>query len=677
MMTASRLLGRAKGSITVFLSLTGILVMALLGTLLETARYTVCENHAGRTTRTAAEALFTEYSRPLYENYGLFFIEDTGTPFEKVISRYAGDTMEGAGRGDMDFLRGEIRQIEVTDKTYAGDYGAGPLQKEIRQYMMRSLTEKQLEKFVKRREKLASVEKRAEEIEELVEEEKKEGELDRQLLELMKMIDGISIKNGKISCGKVFVKMFVTGEKKGQDFGVTQACVWKKMKKRLDDTPVKWEKLDPGKFKKRVEDVLKLTKSAEKKAEQLRQAYGSMTGQSEFADHREKAMKLLNSMSALRVNEKILQESSRILGGTLTEESREQLKVLWKDYDTKSIAFDYTGVSEKGGAENPLDSLGAGWGNGILNLVCSDVKNISGACVDSPDHYAKFYREEDTESEDCGKKVDAFADDQSVSLSGAMGNMGIYGMDEFCLDTYISEKFGSYVKKLQKEKTWKKALAYPCEYIVSGRSSDRENLKSVLERILLIRTVVNFTAIYKDAGKKAQAYELALAIVGFSGMEPLVRLTQTLILILWSLVEGMVDVAGLLQERNVPLAKSPSQVLTNIGQLFAITNAAIVQRAKKFGKAKEKSFGYQEYLLLFLACMRQSTRRYRVMDLIQWDMVKNGYSYFELGTCVFSIDVSAGFSFPSRFFRMAVIEKMLGRDVREISSTCKITQSYV
>ena len=76
---------RLTGSITVFLSLVFLLVFALFGTLLETARYTVCKNHAARTLRTGAEGLLSEYNRPLYEHYGLFFIEKGGTPYEQVI----------------------------------------------------------------------------------------------------------------------------------------------------------------------------------------------------------------------------------------------------------------------------------------------------------------------------------------------------------------------------------------------------------------------------------------------------------------------------------------------------------------------------------------------------------------------------------------------------------------
>ena len=102
-----------------FLSLVFLLVFALFGTLLETARYTVCKNHAARTLRTGAEGLLSEYNRPLYEHYGLFFIEKGGTPYEQVIGRYAGDTISAADKGEMDFLDGGIDDIQVKNKKYS------------------------------------------------------------------------------------------------------------------------------------------------------------------------------------------------------------------------------------------------------------------------------------------------------------------------------------------------------------------------------------------------------------------------------------------------------------------------------------------------------------------------------------------------------------------------------
>ena len=209
-----RFLVRREGSITVFLALTGLLVFALLGTLVETARCRVCENHAARTLRTSAEGLLTEYSRPLYEHYGLFFLEESGTPYEQVIGKYAGDTLAASGKGDMNFLEGSLTGLEISDRVYLGDAGAAPLQEEINQYMGRIVTKEELQKFLGRSKEFAGLEEEAGQIEERVEQEQELAKLDQELLELMKLIDGISVSHGKISCQKDFVKMFATREKR-------------------------------------------------------------------------------------------------------------------------------------------------------------------------------------------------------------------------------------------------------------------------------------------------------------------------------------------------------------------------------------------------------------------------------------------------------------------------------
>ena len=83
-----------------------------------------------------------------------------------------------------------------------------------------------------------------------------------------------------------------------------------------------------------------------------------------------------------------------------------------------------------------------------------------------------------------------------------------------------------------------------------------------------------------------------------------------------------------------------------------------------------------EYLLLFLASTKQSTRLYRVMDLIQHNMRLNGYPGFKLGTCVYDVKVRGTMSFTAHFFHSAVLEKMLGRSLQTYSITEEITAGY-
>lgn len=666
-------MGRTGGSVTVFLSLCGLLIFALFGTLLETARYTVCKNHAARTLRTSAEALLTEYSRPLYEHYGLFFLESNGTSYEKVIGKYAGDTLSAAGKGDMDFLEGGLEGIQVTDKVYPGDNGGRALQKEINSYMGRVVTKEQMKKFLSQSKELTKVEESAKEIEETVQQEEKAAEMDTELLELMKLVDGISISDGEVTCEQEFVKMFAIGEKKGQNFGVTEGTVWKKMKPHIDDCTKHWDIKNKTSFLSRIRRVLELTKKAISIAEKLKKGFGTMS-KKQNGEHDRMFVNLIENLPTLETNQTILMQTEEKLRTHSVKECKEELIELWRDYDTVSIAFDYTGVDETGGGDNPKDSLGETWEKGILNLVCEKPSKLSAKSIKAPDSYAGYYREEEKNSDDYGERVSDFADEDEVSLSGILGDLKGYGIDEFCLDQYIEHQFGSYGKKMKGD--WKQSLDYGWEYVVAGKASDQDNLKAVLNRILLIRTVINFIALQRDSVRRKEAYAAAAAVVGFTGLAPLITLTQTLILLTWSFSESLVDVVAILRNRHVPVIKNPKEIVTDFTEIAQMGHDALARRAMRRKKERKNSFGYEQYLLLFLALTKQSTRRYRVMDLIQTGMKKNGYDDFQLGNCAYEIEVRGDFSFPSRFFRMAPLEAVLGRDIQNCRITSEVRVGY-
>ena len=491
---------RLTGSITVFLSLVFLLVFALFGTLLETARYTVCKNHAARTLRTGAEGLLSEYNRPLYEHYGLFFIEKGGTPYEQVIGRYAGDTISAADKGEMDFLDGGIDDIQVKNKVYLGDNHAEALQKQIRSYMGRVVAKEQLQKVLHSSNDLKKVEKSAKNIETTVENQKKAAECYTDLLELMRLVDGITVTGGTIICEQEFVKMFVTGECKGQNFGVTEGAVWKQMKKNLDQSTKDWNIKNKLKFLAKVSKVKGRIKQAQKIGEKLKNGSASKD---------DTISRVIAALPVLKTNLDILTKTEEILQKHSVKNCKKRLEKLWQDYDTSSIVFDYTGVEEDGGGENPKDSLEGSFSKGILSLVVKSPSKLSKKSIQSPDSFAEYYKEQEKDKEDYEKRISDFISSDTVSLTGILGDMADYGMDEFCLDEYIQHKFLAYGEKTDAK--WKQALDYGLEYLAAGKASDEENLESVLNRILLIRTVTNFVALESDSKRRGEARAAAIA----------------------------------------------------------------------------------------------------------------------------------------------------------------------
>lgn len=681
------MMNNREGSITVFLTLTGLLIFALMGTLVETARFGVCANHAARTLRTSAEGLLTEYSRPLQKQYGLFFMEQRGTPYETVISRYAADTMEASG-GKMDMLQGVFNEISVQERYCAGDDGAAAVGKEITAYMKNGIARDALDKFQKKRDQVQKGETVAADIDETAQKQEELAGLDDLLLDLIKLVDGIVVNNGNIRCENDFMKCFSRREDpQGKDYGIQEAVVWKKIKDKLDTTPASWNTMSVPVFRERIRRVIRVTRQAVEKGEMLKRRYQKIRDGSSKS-HDAMIENVVKKLPVIQSNLRVFEETEKILDNQEKKPQKiAKLEDLWRDYDPAGIVFDYTGVSESGGASNPFDALAGSWQDGIFSLVLGEEekKNLSDRNMEDADHYAKMYSSEidakdQKKTEDYGDRMKTFTTDQGSHFSEVLKDTGVTAADTFCLLEYTVKKFSNYCEK-QKDEVgeWKHSLSYEWEYLATGKKSDKKNLEAVLNRILLLRIPVNFAAIGMDQGKKTEAYAAAAAVVGFTGMEPLIRLTQTIILITWAVVESLVDVAALLQGKKIAVVKRSQDICTTFAEVFRIHGSAITARASRVPDQKNNALaaGYSDYLKIFLAVTGDRTCRYRLMDIMQWDMRKNGYSGFVLGNCVYALRVRGVAHFPSRLFRMVPVENLLGRKFQSFQSCSEMEISYL
>ena len=85
-------------------------------------------------------------------------------------------------------------------------------------------------------------------------------------------------------------------------------------------------------------------------------------------------------------------ESSERYEGTADERGTDwdDIKDCWKGYQTETPEFDYTGVQEQGGGENPITGISQAWKKGILNLVWE--KELSKKEISTPDNYNGLYK---------------------------------------------------------------------------------------------------------------------------------------------------------------------------------------------------------------------------------------------------------------------------------------------
>ena len=122
----------------------------------------------------------------------------------------------------------------------------------------------------------------------------------------------------------------------------------------------------------------------------------------------------------------------------------------------------------------------------------------------------------------------------------------------------------------------------------------KENLESVIKRLLFVREAANITHILGDGDKRAKTLGMAEALAGFTGNLAVVRLVQTGVIAAWAYVESILDIRALLAGDKIALIK-----LRRSGQ----RSLAVLRRRLKTAKRQktcENGVSYQGYLKGFL-----------------------------------------------------------------------------
>ena len=335
-----------------------------------------------------------------------------------------------------------------------------------------------------------------------------------------------------------------------------------------------------------------------------------------------------------------------------------------QDYSIASLKFSYGRIEDKE-APNPmdiLDSLGAS----VLELTAKDPNRLSKKTMENPDYYYKKYGGHGSGSTDVAINDDV-TDGNLSRLFGTMGEVFgdsekleqvlSNGINVLLYQSYIKDNFKSYVSK--ESKFSKNPIEYEQEYILCGKKSDKKNLEKVVDRILLLRTVANFTYIMTDSGKKQKAYTAALALVGFTGIGALVKATEYAILAVWSYEEALVDVAALLRGKKVPLFKSRNTFMLKFSDVLSISRSKIQNKAKQLGKKSSGvAMGYEDYLQLFLLFETQAQKNYRTMDLIEANVKLRHSEAFSFSHSIYNLKVSCNYAIPAKFVALSFLSQL-------------------
>lgn len=215
--------------------------------------------------------------------------------------------------------------------------------------------------------------------------------------------------------------------------------------------------------------------------------------------------------------------------------------------------------------------------------------------------------------------------------SGLAGRESPGVSDELIFNEYLIRKCGKYTNPKETG-----ALQYQLEYILIGRDNDVENLKAVVNKLLLLRETANVVYLFSDSGKMAEAEALALAVTSAIALPELTELVKISLIFAWAYAESVYDVKMLLQGGKIPLMKDNESWHYSISGMLDFASDTVVDVENSRG------ISYEEYLRVFLAIENVEIKTNRAMDIIEMDVRKcPGNAYFRLDTCVDYIQAEA------------------------------------
>ncbi len=237
---------------------------------------------------------------------------------------------------------------------------------------------------------------------------------------------------------------------------------------------------------------------------------------------------------------------------------------------------------------NPLEIIKSFKENGFLSFVLPDGVNVS---------------------------------EKTVDLSAFLSNRERQqGMGEF-QELEIEENFTDGAEA---------PLSYEMEYLLGGKNSDRENLSSVIKKLLILREISNLSFLYTNPQKRGEIAACASALSFLLLIPEGMTFVQGVLAAGWAYMESIADVKSLLSGGCVPLVKDVDSWKTQLSNLRADT-----------GISTEKGVNYEEYLRILLLGVSEQKLLMRIMDMIEINLrQEDGKENFAFDTCIDAIAVS-------------------------------------
>jgi len=214
---------------------------------------------------------------------------------------------------------------------------------------------------------------------------------------------------------------------------------------------------------------------------------------------------------------------------------------------------------------------------------------------------------------------------------------GTDGLEERLLfNEYILMNFSNAASQTDESSGQTRTLAYETEYILEGKSSDKENLESFLMKLFLVRMALNYVYLMGDSAKQAEVTALAVAVTTALLIPEAAEVLKQLILLAWAAGESVVDIRTLLSGNRTALIKSSDTWQLPLSSLLTLGSGT----EQIDGSDVPGGITYKDYLRMFLFLKDPDDINMRVLDRIEENIkMEYGMDWFRTDQCITKIEV--------------------------------------
>ena len=195
-----------------------------------------------------------------------------------------------------------------------------------------------------------------------------------------------------------------------------------------------------------------------------------------------------------------------------------------------------------------------------------------------------------------------------------------------------------------------KGLQYEAEYIVCGASSDRENLKGTVNRILALREASNLASLVRDPVKVGQAEALAIVLAGPTANPAIIAAIKAAIIASWSYCESVMDLRRLLAGGKVAVVKTPADWTSQLYQIASILSGEQMARESAAGMS------YGGFLFSLLLLTDRDKSALRACDIMEEAVHRvRGYGNVRMDNMLVAVNTSEIYQADPLFLSFVLI----------------------